>query len=100
MLAPRFSKKLGSPALDGVVEDLDAVELAVHDGVEQAVQEGAGAEPEQVAVVLPPPDHLLHVEAVVLADGHEAPLKTRPLIRLIRRRLEPSAAVPADILVA
>ena len=46
--------------------------MAVHDDVEQPVQQRTAAEVEQVAVVLPAPDHLLDVEHVVVADRHDA----------------------------
>ena len=45
-------------ALDGVVELLDRVEVAVDDGVEQAVHERPDAELEQLGVVVPALEHL------------------------------------------
>ena len=51
-------------ALDRVVELLDRLEVPVDDGVEQTVHERSDAEREQLRVVVPPVEHLLHVEVV------------------------------------
>ena len=51
-------------ALDGVVELLDRLEVPVDDGVEQPVHERPDAELEQLGVVVPPVEDLLHVEVV------------------------------------
>ena len=58
--------------LDGVVELLDGLEVAVDDDVEQAVDEGRGAQAQEPAVVVPPAHDGLHVESADPPDRNEA----------------------------
>ena len=57
--------------LDRIVERLHRLEVAVHDEVEQPVQQEADAVPGEVRVVVPALDDLADVQAVVLADGDQ-----------------------------
>ena len=60
--------------LDAVVEDLDRIELAVHDDVEQTVHQARDAVPRRVEFV-PPPGDLLDVELRRQPDRHQGPLE-------------------------
>jgi hypothetical protein len=51
--------------LDHVVHVLDGLEVAIHDDVEQTMQQRARAQLQQVSVVVPTLHHLVHVESGV-----------------------------------
>jgi hypothetical protein len=58
--------------LDRVVHQLDCLEMAVHDDVQQAVKQRPWTELEQLGVVLPTLHHLVDVEIMVEAHSHDA----------------------------
>ena len=69
----RLVEQLVLQLLDGVVQRLDGGEVAVHDVVEQPVQQVADAGVGQVGAVVPVVEHGADVQAVVLADGDQRP---------------------------
>ena len=73
LLGGRRGEQVVFQSLDGVVEGLDRLEVAVHDVVEQAVQQVADAVPGEVGAGVPAVDDLADVQPVVLADGDQRP---------------------------
>ena len=57
--------------LDLLVEALHGSEVPVDDGVDQAVEQEPDAAAGEIGGAVPPGDHVVHVEGVVLAHGDE-----------------------------